>query len=145
MRRVEGAAVEKAVFPLEQLLPQLDFVARPGAGRLEDRFELLFRGRLTDDAEAALGAVDAEGAACRLRPVDEEVHHLVRRFDRLFRLWRDELEQRAAQLVEARAVAAETRRMRRIRSSSMPNDGGSGSEVDLVQHDDLRPLVEPGP
>src|SRR3954471_17184604 len=143
-RRGERAEGERPLVPLEQVLPQLDFVARPCAGRLEDHFELFFRGRLTDDAEAALGAVDAEGAACRARAVDEKVDHLVRSFDRLFDLWRGVLKEGAAQLVEARAGRggdsedAEDPLVLDVEGRRL------GTEVDLVQDDDLWTLVEPG-
>ena len=41
-------------------------------------------------------------------------------------------------------VAQETRKTPTIRSSSSSNAGELGQQVDLVQHDRLRPLVEPG-
>ena len=41
-------------------------------------------------------------------------------------------------------VAAETRKTRTIRSSSMLNDGGSGLRSILFSTTDLRPLVEAG-
>src|SRR5215469_4691965 len=98
MRRRRG------LLPFEQLLPHLDLIARPCSGRPENRLQLLLGRRRPRDAEAPLGAIDAEGAPRWPRPVDEEVDHLISGLDRsLVRLGRDELEQRLAELVETRA------------------------------------------
>ena len=81
----------------------------------------------------------------RLRPVDEEVRQLGASSTTGSGCGRAELEQRALELVDARAGrAGERERRATIRSSSSRNAGGSGQQVDLVQDDDLRPLVEAG-
>ena len=76
-----------------------------------------------------------------LRPVDEEVRELL--LPVLLGLGlRHEREERAAGTRRSPAPVAHERRTRR-RSAVLDRERGLGLEVDLVQHDDLRPLVEP--
>ena len=90
--------------PLERLLADLDLVALARAGRLEDRLELGRVGRASLDAEAAVGAEDAVRAsrAAAAGRRGSRRAPLVRRDGTISSL-RDELEERALQLVDAGA------------------------------------------
>ena len=77
------------------------------------------------------------------RAVDEEVRPSRRDLGRLFRLLRDELEQRPAQLVEARTGRGGDAEDTENPLVLDPEGRRLGTEVDLVQDDDLRALVEP--
>src|SRR5439155_18338501 len=95
----------------------------------------------TDDAVAAVGAEDPVRPAAELRPVDEEVREGGLAWRR-FLPRRNQLEQRPRQLLDA-----EPCRGRNRDASHYPFivhlQGGRGTEeVDLVQDDDLRALVE---
>src|SRR2546421_2808572 len=87
--------------PLEHIVAELDLIALARARRLEDPLELGGVRCLAGDAEAALRSEDPKRAPRGLRPVDEEVDELllVRGGDGYDFLRRDELEERALQLV----------------------------------------------
>src|SRR5205807_9285359 len=106
--------------------------------------QLVLVRQLADDAEAAVGAVDAvRRAAAPARPVDEVLGELGgRRGSGL--LGRDELVERAPELLDAGAG-----RTRQGEDAPDPwiLDGELGDlrhEVDLVQDDYLRALLEAG-
>src|SRR5207237_8276233 len=87
----------------DDLLAEVDLVAALGAGRLERRFQLFLFRQLADDAEAAVGAVDAiRRAAAPSRPVDEVLGELGGRRGSGLR-GRDELVERAPELLDAGA------------------------------------------
>ena len=112
------------------------------AGGAQRALELLVGRRRADDAEAAVGAEQPPRPRLRLRPVDEEVGELV-----------------VGALRSARPRGTSANSARRNSSSPSPvahesaEDGDHARvvdrrtrrlrlEVELVQHDDLRPLVE---
>src|SRR5947207_4547440 len=91
---------------LERLAGDLDLVSRPCAGLTESSVQLVLAGRAAYDAEAAVGAKDAERSAwIRLRAVDEKLGEafgsLLRR-----RRGRAELEQAAPEALDACACRA---------------------------------------
>ena len=84
----------------------LDLVAGPRAGLAQGRVQLLLARRAADDAEAAVGAEDAERAPrIGLGPVDEELGEAVRPFLG-GRRRRAELEQAAPEALDAFARRA---------------------------------------
>ena len=101
-------------------------------------------GGVPTHAEAALGAQQAPRPRLRLRAVDEEVRQLV------VRLGARPRARARARTAGARKssmpVAGRARERGRPRPRARPRRRTSrlGHEVDLVQHDDLRPLVEAG-
>src|SRR5262249_22764906 len=127
---------------LEFLVADLDGDTVLGARGAQRARELL-RGRgRAEHAEAALGAQQTPAARLRLRSVHEEVGEIVRAA--LLRLGlRHEREETAAEVLDARA-----RRARDAEHGDDPRivdrEVGLRLEVDLVQDDDLRALVEAG-
>ena len=134
VRRVESAAEDADYCHSERLLADLDLLALAGAGSLEHRLELVALRALTDDPEAAVGAVDpVRPARGRLRPVLEELRQLGRLLEDGLGRGRAEPEERELQLVDAGPVAQETGKTSTTRSSSSGNVGSSGSRSILFR------------
>ena len=134
MRRVERAAEDarhchsRTSSPISTSWP----FRAPAA--LQRRLELLALGRVADDPEAAVGAVDPVGAPRRrLRPVLEEVRQLGASSSVGSGAAGQSAEQRALELVDARAGRArdaeDARRCARPRREA----GGSGSRSILFR------------
>src|ERR671924_363638 len=128
----------------ELVVAEIDLVAPLRSCLLQRVLELLLVRELADDAEAAIGAVDPIGRpAVGPRPVDEEVDELVGG-DRSGRLSRHELEEGAPELSHAGSRRARERedaqdpRVVEVERRHLRN------EVDLVQDDDLGPLLQAG-
>src|ERR671925_639906 len=130
---------------LEDLAFELDLVPRLRAGVSQRLLELLLRGRSARDAEAAVGAQDAEAPPrIRPRPVDEEARQAFvvdrRRLGR-----RGELEERAAEAFDSlsghrrQRIDAPDALIGRVEARRLRE------EVELVEHDHLRELAETGP
>ena len=133
------------LLPLERLLADLDLVALARACRSEHGLELLALGRVADDPEAAVGAIDPVRAARRrLRAVLEELRQLGRVLGARLRRGRAEPEERELELVDPRAGRAGDREDADDPLVLDREAGRLGQQVDLVQHDRLRPLVEAG-
>ena len=127
---------------LQRLFADLDLVARAGACLAQSLLQLRLARRRARDAIAAVGAEDAERRALRLRPVDEVLGHLgLGRL--LLRQRRHEREERAAERLDALPGRAGEREHRQHAGWLEPR--GLREQVDLVQHEHLGQLVEPGP
>ena len=143
VRRVERPA-EEADHPTPASRRRRDLGARPHARRAERRLELVAGGGRPMTRKPRSVRKMRKGCRAGLRPVDEEVGEPfgVGR-ERAARAGRARTARRLKSSIPS-PVAAETVKTATIRSSSTPSAGGSGQQVDLVQDDDLRPLVEPG-
>src|SRR5438270_282908 len=154
---LEEADALRVLEPLEHAIEPLARIARTGGDGdrrelkdavrvlpVEEVAELVGADQEHGVAEAAVGAVDAVGrAAVGARPVDEVVGELGGRGTGGL-LGGDELEERAPELLDAGSG-----RTRKGEDAQDPRilDGELGHlrhEVDLVQDDDLWPLLEAG-
>src|SRR5581483_3294356 len=143
--RARRTAAWRSRLPLQRLVADLDLVALAHARGPQDALELVAGRRRPGDTEAALGAKAPEGAPRRLRPVDEVVDELllVLRRDRDDDVLRDQLEERALQVCDPRTGRRGHRHDPQDALGLDPERGRLREQVDLVQHDDLRTLVEP--
>src|SRR5207302_6313922 len=143
-RAADRTRRRKDLLPFERLFAHLDLVSLARAGRLEDRLELRRVGRPTGDAEAAVGLEHAIRASRRLWAIDEVVDELRLLGQRNDRLLGNELEERALQVVDARAGRGGHAQHTHDALVLDVECGGIRTEVGLVEEDDLRARVEPG-
>src|SRR4051812_14835227 len=147
-RRVRGAAGRKrrrgsrSSSELELFIADLHPDPLLRAGGAQSPLQLLLGRRRAEHAETALRAQQAPLPDLRLRPVDEEVGQLLLPSILLLHL-RHEREQATAEILQplpGRARQPEHGDDARVVDLEL----GFALEVELVQHDDLRTLVETG-
>src|SRR5439155_7270122 len=128
---------------LQDVVADDHLVALLDPGGAQRRLELVAGRRAADDAVPAIGAEDPERPAAGLRPVDEEVGEAGILW-RGFRPRRNQAEQRALQLVDAEPCRGRNRDASHYPFIVQLQGGRGTEEIDLVQGDDLRALVESG-